>query len=483
VDLGFRAADVVAFGTQSVFDEVDSRDKVPRANTIVSPKRQSESDEARRHQLESEIEAVRQELREAKAKLLDKQKEEHQIRQEAEARLEAEEIKIQKQREAEVAAERLKRQQDSEQRKALIALQRRIGKTAESPNPATLSPTATTIATRESQVGGKPNSTEKSVPVLSPTTYDLYFAVAKREKTANDLENMSGEMVEESSDQELCARLATAVMIEEKLFQEMSSSIESIVETERQELEKAVQRQKLRVQKMEQQLSKNVLNEVSRQKKLDEDTRRVKENSSHSDQNSDASSSDSEILSNTSKTVELTKTADGSIRISIGLQINTISATAMVPEDFHRMAHEVVKKDRAIEQAAATLVTMIDNLERCSEVLEREILCPSCERPNQELFIIWPCGHHFCLDCIYEQERLEGGYSCMECHNVTSDMPVSNLVMNSIAARVNFRRSGFLFLREALALFHQEALETTKKMYEKITLFHFWPWGQSNSNL
>jgi hypothetical protein len=78
---------------------------------------------------------------------------------------------------------------------------------------------------------------------------------------------------------------------------------------------------------------------------------------------------------------------------------------------------------------------------------------------------------------------LEGGYSCMECHNVTSDMPVSNLVMNSIAARVNFRRSGFLFLREALALFHQEALETTKKMYEKITLFHFWPWGQSNSNL
>lgn len=328
----------------------------------------------------------------------------------------------------------------------------------------------------EKPIEGKP------IPLLNSGNADVFFGDDKRSKTFEDIDHSTddAELLERVAEVDILKKMRSSATAETKLFHEMIEVMIAVQEQDKVDLEQAVVRQRMKLQATDAQLSKIVTTELARMARQNEKAShapkvKVLEVDSKNEEPSDADSSDSEVL-NVGRDVELTRMPDGSIRISVGSQAEILSDE----NDFDREVIStalkfVTTREHAIKASMEEMTTILRNLERCDEALEPEVVCSACKQLLSELFILWPCGHHFCLDCIYDNERPSGGYCCTDCRSVTADMPVPNLAVNDFAARMSFKRSGFHDLFDVLNRFRKEVnitegdfVATTANIYKVI---------------
>ena len=314
------------------------------------------------------------------------------------------------------------------------------------------------------------NEQEIKVPPLGPANCDSFFDVSREAmfvETISQLSSSNGELPEN------LAKIQNAAKTEQQLFDSLLDVFKSSVAHDVASVEQEKLRHELKLSLLESQLSKLLASEpivaiiqggINQVSDLGDFPIGVSQRNL-SDDDSDYSS-DSDILV-PSKDVEFMKAADGSIRLCVGLQ------SSDPHESFDR--HSVVdtcftisKRESKLQNSMEELGNILRQLEKCNDVFESELLCLRCERNASEMFLLWPCGHHFCLDCIYAQEQSQGGYCCIDCRVVTYDTPVVATFANELSARMAFKRSGFRTLFDVLGNFRKLVQEVDGSLTQAV---------------
>lgn len=342
----------------------------------------------------------------------------------------------------------LGRRQSVAQRKATIAAFRKA---------------SAAIITRPSLAGAVEPSrapvNDKPTQSLTAATAESYFSLEKRDDIVRDL----SELGRSGNDNETVVRLQVAAAGERLLFEETIAAMTAVHEQDRADIDNALVRQRMRLQAAESHVSKLVAAELQR---LVASQRQGPSDAAvpvREDDDSDTASSDSDVLE--SRDIELTRMIDGTIRVSVGLQSEIASLSDL---DLGLVA-TVLKESRArevqIRESLESMSTILRNLERCNEAFEADFFCSSCRASFVDLYLLWPCGHQYCLDCVYRNELQAGGYFCEECQSATTEIPVPNVAVNDVVSRMSFKRSGVHGLFDVINRFRKETFnaESTEK--------------------
>lgn len=311
---------------------------------------------------------------------------------------------------------------------------------------------------RDSGVDSKAGA-DKAPPTLSQGNADTYFSTEKREKTIEELEQLmliphTGHLPEKLSTDSIGA-IRVAATNENKLFSETLETLRQIQEQDRFDIEQAILRQTLKLNAAKAQVSTLITHELTKVSSGNNDQSKRQE-SPEMNVESDADSSDSDVLQ-TNRDVELTRMHDGSIRVSVGLQTELVGPNDLNLAVFDSSLAQVALREKKMSESMDQMNMLLRQLERCNDAFESEIFCLSCKQSMVELHCMWPCGHHYCLDCLYSTEN-EGvnGYFCGECHTITTDIPVPNVPVNDLIARMAFKRSGVHELFDVISRYRKE---------------------------
>lgn len=332
------------------------------------------------------------------------------------------------------------RRQSNAQRKATLAAFRKASAAI-----AVRSSLGSTLEPVRAQTNDKPTQS------LTPATAESYFSLEKREEIVRDLNDVG----KGPCDAELLARLQVAAAGERQLFEDVIAAMSSIHDQDRIEIDNALARQKLRLQASEGHVAKLVASELQR---LVASQRHSGAGDSapapREDDNSDTASTDSDVLD--SRDIELTRMTDGSIRISVGLQSEFRSPASVDLPSVSLVLKEAKARELQIRDSLDAMTTILRSLERCNEAFESDFFCASCRSSFVDLYLLWPCGHQYCLECVYRNEQPTGGYYCDECQATTTEIPVPNVAVNDIASRMSFKRSGVHGLFDVINRFRKD---------------------------
>jgi hypothetical protein len=299
---------------------------------------------------------------------------------------------------------------------------------------------------------------DKPTQNLTAATAESYFSLDRRDDIVREL----NEIGKSGGDVDTLTRLQVAAAGERQLFEETISAMSAVHEQDRVDIDNALVRQRMRLQAAESHVTKLVAAELQR---LVASQRQgtVEPAPPRDEDDSDTASSDSDVLE--SRDIELTRMTDGSIRVSVGLQSEIASPSDLNLESVSTVLKESRAREAQIRESLESMGTILRNLERCNEAFEADFFCASCHASFVDLYLLWPCGHQYCLDCVYRNELQAGGYFCEECQAATMEIPVPNVAVNDVVSRMAFKRSGVHGLFDVINRFRKETFnaESTEK--------------------
>jgi hypothetical protein len=306
---------------------------------------------------------------------------------------------------------------------------------------------------------------EIRVPPLGPANCDSFFDVNRNSAFAD------APLVGSSETADTIAKMQIAVKNEQDLFENLIELFKASVADDIVTVDQERLRHELKISLLESQLSKLLASEPivaiiqgggSVGSDFNDFSSPIQTRNFSDDDESDFSS-DSDILV-PSKDVEFMKAADGSIRLCVGLQ-SDINGESFDRQSVVEACSVISQRESKLQHSMDELGNILRQLEKCNDVFESELLCLRCKSVAAEMFLLWPCGHHYCLDCVYAQEQGQGGYCCVECRMVTYDTPVVATFANDLVARMAFKRSGFRTLFDVLGSFRRSVQELDGSLF------------------
>lgn len=307
---------------------------------------------------------------------------------------------------------------------------------------------------------------DKPTQSLSAATAENYFSADKRDEILRELADVAGQ----GCDPDILARLQVAANGERQLFDDAIALMSAVHDQDHQMIENLILRQRMRLQAADSHISKLVSSELQRLMTGPHQGSIEPARGNQEDNESDTASSDSDVLE--SRDIELTRMTDGSIRVSVGLQAELPSSTDLDLQAVGGVLRVALERESQTKNSLDSMASILRSLERCNEAFEADFFCASCRASFVDFYLLWPCGHQFCLDCVYRHELPSGGYFCVECQSSTFEIPVPNIPVNDVVARMSFKRSGVHGLFDVISRFRKESFSAESSERGSIAGLH-----------
>jgi rubrerythrin len=247
--------------------------------------------------------------------------------------------------------------------------------------------------------------------------------------------------------------LLERVKDERTLFTSTMKTLESVIKRDRKEAETAIERLTVRAESLEHQLIQAVRDHLLATGELVYAT--------HDDDEDDP-------FGKVDRT-EAEDNGSGVFLVHAGLQCLLRPNAA---DEALRVLHNIAMKEKMVNHMITHMEGLIVDIDEHDHKLERELACPQCGVVRDENVVLWPCGHAFCGHCVFGAQTERGEFVCPSCQNTTTEAPIPNVVVNMMAARVNFKRSGTCSLLQSLQHF-RSTVERIDDTFKRETDAHY----------
>lgn len=125
----------------------------------------------------------------------------------------------------------------------------------------------------------------------------------------------------------------------------------------------------------------------------------------------------------------------------------------------------LAQQEATVKRICHRVDNLLGSLSVGSSRFDTTLSCPKCFlAPTQaaKLYVLWPCGHSSCEECLLRAEVDYGEYVCPHCGQLGSEVP--NDVLISMTAKLDFRASGLQSVSDCLTKFRDQLASVDESM-------------------